>query len=108
MVEELPDVDLRPALHGAGGGSSIQSMASETGFDLKIRVTEFATSLKQAESGEYQAGAGEAGGERERGSKVPDPVLRRRLQRCEVGERVAAAHVPPRATGGRRVTGSRK
>src|SRR3954468_23461941 len=33
----------------------IQSMASETGFDLKIRVTEFATSLKQAESGEYQA-----------------------------------------------------
>jgi peptide/nickel transport system substrate-binding protein len=33
----------------------LQSMASETGFDLKIRVTEFATSLKQAESGEYQA-----------------------------------------------------
>jgi peptide/nickel transport system substrate-binding protein len=33
----------------------IQSMASETGFDLKIRVTEFATSLKQAEAGEYQA-----------------------------------------------------
>src|SRR3954469_11167950 len=32
----------------------IQSMASETGFDLKIRVTEFATSLKQAEAGEYQ------------------------------------------------------
>ncbi len=33
----------------------IQSMASETGFDMKIRVTEFATSLKQAEAGEYQA-----------------------------------------------------
>jgi peptide/nickel transport system substrate-binding protein len=33
----------------------IQSMASETGFEMKIRVTEFATSLKQAESGEYQA-----------------------------------------------------
>jgi peptide/nickel transport system substrate-binding protein len=33
----------------------IQSMASEAGFDLKIRVTEFATSLKQAEAGEYQA-----------------------------------------------------
>lgn len=33
----------------------IQSMASEAGFDMKIRVTEFATSLKQAESGEYQA-----------------------------------------------------
>src|SRR6202011_3551755 len=31
----------------------IQSMASETGFDMKIRVTEFATSLKQAEAGEY-------------------------------------------------------
>ena len=30
-------------------------MASETGFDMKIRVTEFATSLKQAEAGEYQA-----------------------------------------------------
>jgi peptide/nickel transport system substrate-binding protein len=33
----------------------IQSMAAETGFDMKIRVTEFATSLKQAEAGEYQA-----------------------------------------------------
>ena len=33
----------------------IQSMAAEAGFDLKIRVTEFATALKQAEAGEYQA-----------------------------------------------------
>ena len=33
----------------------IQSMASEAGFDMKIRVTEFATSFKQAEAGEYQA-----------------------------------------------------
>lgn len=33
----------------------IQSMAAETGFDMKIRLTEFATSLKQAEAGEYQA-----------------------------------------------------
>src|SRR5438128_9271542 len=33
----------------------IQSMAAETGLDLKIRVIEFATSLKQAEAGEYQA-----------------------------------------------------
>ncbi len=32
----------------------VQSMASEAGFDLKIRVTEFATSLKQAEDGEFQ------------------------------------------------------
>jgi peptide/nickel transport system substrate-binding protein len=32
----------------------IQSMAAEAGFDLKIRVTEFATSLTQAENGEYQ------------------------------------------------------
>ena len=32
----------------------VQSMAAEAGFDLKIRVTEFATSLKQAEDGEYQ------------------------------------------------------
>jgi peptide/nickel transport system substrate-binding protein len=30
-------------------------MAAEAGFDMKIRVTEFATSLKQAEAGEYQA-----------------------------------------------------
>ncbi len=30
-------------------------MAAEVGFDMKIRVTEFATSLKQAEAGEYQA-----------------------------------------------------
>ena len=33
----------------------VQSMAAEAGFDMKIRVTEFATSLKQAEGGEYQA-----------------------------------------------------
>jgi peptide/nickel transport system substrate-binding protein len=33
----------------------IQSMTAEAGFDLKIRVTEFATSLKQAEAGDYQA-----------------------------------------------------
>jgi peptide/nickel transport system substrate-binding protein len=33
----------------------VQSMASEARFDMKIRVTEFATSLKQAEAGEYQA-----------------------------------------------------
>ena len=33
----------------------IQSMAAKAGFDMKIRVTEFATSLKQAEAGEYQA-----------------------------------------------------
>jgi peptide/nickel transport system substrate-binding protein len=32
----------------------IQAMAAEAGFDLKIRVTEFATSLKQAEAGEFQ------------------------------------------------------
>jgi peptide/nickel transport system substrate-binding protein len=30
-------------------------MASEIGIDMKIRVTEFATSLKEAEAGEYQA-----------------------------------------------------
>jgi peptide/nickel transport system substrate-binding protein len=33
----------------------VQAMASEIGIDMKIRVTEFATSLKQAEAGEYQA-----------------------------------------------------
>ena len=33
----------------------VQAMAAEAGFDLKIRVTEFATSLKQSEQGEYQA-----------------------------------------------------
>ncbi|WP_315813090.1 ABC transporter substrate-binding protein [Bradyrhizobium sp. SZCCHNR2028] len=33
----------------------VQSMAAEAGFDLKIRVTELATSLKQAEAGDYQA-----------------------------------------------------
>ena len=32
----------------------LQSMVAETGFDLKLRVTEFATSLKQAEDGDYQ------------------------------------------------------
>jgi peptide/nickel transport system substrate-binding protein len=32
----------------------LQAMAGEVGFDLKIRVTEFATSLKQAEQGEFQ------------------------------------------------------
>src|SRR5688572_3270579 len=33
----------------------IQAMAAEAGFDMKIRVTEFATSLKSAEAGDYQA-----------------------------------------------------
>jgi len=33
----------------------LQSMASEAGFDLKIRVIEFATSFKQAQAGEFQA-----------------------------------------------------
>ena len=33
----------------------IQSMAAEVGFDMKIRVTEFATSLKEAEEGRFQA-----------------------------------------------------
>ena len=32
----------------------VQSMVAEAGFDLKIRVTEFATSLKQAEDGDYE------------------------------------------------------
>jgi len=33
----------------------IQAMAKEAGFDMKIRVTEFATSLKEAEQGRYHA-----------------------------------------------------
>ena len=33
----------------------IQAMAAEIGINMKIRVTEFATSLKAAEVGEYQA-----------------------------------------------------
>jgi peptide/nickel transport system substrate-binding protein len=33
----------------------IQAMAAEIGINMKIRVTEFATSLKQAELGNYQA-----------------------------------------------------
>ncbi|HYW64350.1 MAG TPA: ABC transporter substrate-binding protein [Bradyrhizobium sp.] len=32
----------------------IQAMAAEAGFDLKIRVIEFATSFKQAQAGEFQ------------------------------------------------------
>ena len=33
----------------------IQAMAKEAGFDMKIRVTEFATSLKEGEQGKFQA-----------------------------------------------------
>jgi peptide/nickel transport system substrate-binding protein len=33
----------------------VQSMAAEAGFDMNIRVTEFASSLKAAEGGDYQA-----------------------------------------------------
>src|SRR5262245_59868152 len=33
----------------------IQAMAKDAGFDMKIRVTEFATSLKEAEDGRFQA-----------------------------------------------------
>jgi peptide/nickel transport system substrate-binding protein len=32
----------------------VQSMAAEAGFDLKIRVVEFATTFKQAQAGEFQ------------------------------------------------------
>jgi peptide/nickel transport system substrate-binding protein len=35
-------------------GEVIQAMAAEIGINMKIRVTEFATSLKQAEQGNYQ------------------------------------------------------
>lgn len=33
----------------------IQSMVGEAGFDLKIRVSDFATAFKQAQAGEFQA-----------------------------------------------------
>ena len=33
----------------------LQAMTGEAGFDVKIRVTEFATSLKEAEAGSFQA-----------------------------------------------------
>jgi len=33
----------------------VQSMAAEAGFDMKIRVVEFATTFKQAQAGEFQA-----------------------------------------------------
>src|SRR5262249_17358728 len=33
----------------------VQAMAAEAGFDMRIRVTEFATSLKASEQGDYQA-----------------------------------------------------
>ncbi len=33
----------------------IQAMASEAGFDMKIRITEFATSLKEANEGKFEA-----------------------------------------------------
>ncbi|HEY8384015.1 MAG TPA: ABC transporter substrate-binding protein [Microvirga sp.] len=33
----------------------IQAMAAEAGFDMKIRLVEFATGLKEAEDGRYQA-----------------------------------------------------
>jgi peptide/nickel transport system substrate-binding protein len=33
----------------------LQSMVAEAGFDLKIRLIEFATSFKQAQAGEFQA-----------------------------------------------------
>jgi peptide/nickel transport system substrate-binding protein len=36
-------------------GEVIQAMAAEAGFDMKIRVVEFATGLKEAEEGRYQA-----------------------------------------------------
>ena len=32
----------------------VQSMAAEAGFDIKVRVVEFATTFKQAQAGEFQ------------------------------------------------------
>ena len=36
-------------------GEVIQSMASEAGFDVHLRATEFATTLTLSEQGDYQA-----------------------------------------------------
>jgi peptide/nickel transport system substrate-binding protein len=36
-------------------GEVIQAMAAEAGFDMKIRLVEFATGLKEGEDGRYQA-----------------------------------------------------
>jgi len=36
-------------------GEVLRAMAGEAGFDLKIRVTEFATSINEAEQGRFQA-----------------------------------------------------
>jgi peptide/nickel transport system substrate-binding protein len=47
MVPQLPET--RQA------AEVIQAMAAEAGFDMKIRVVEFATSLKEAEDGRFQA-----------------------------------------------------
>jgi peptide/nickel transport system substrate-binding protein len=40
---------------GRQAAEVLQAMAAEAGFDLKIRVTEFATSLNEAEQGRFQA-----------------------------------------------------
>jgi len=46
MVANNPDTEQ--------AGEVIQSMAAEAGFDIKIRLVEFATSFKQVQAGEFQ------------------------------------------------------
>ena len=56
----------------------LQAMATEAGFDLKIRVTEFATSLKEAEEGRFQAFfIGWSGPRRSRRQQLHLPQVRR-------------------------------
>jgi peptide/nickel transport system substrate-binding protein len=40
---------------GRQAAEVLQAMAAEAGFDLRIRITEFATSIKEAEEGRFQA-----------------------------------------------------
>jgi ABC-type transport system substrate-binding protein len=56
----------------------LQAMAGEVGFDLKIRVTEFATSLNEAEQGRFQAYfVGWSGPHRPRRQPLQLPEVRR-------------------------------
>jgi len=52
-----PSVDLMTATTADAQkiGQVVQAMASEAGFDVKIRSTEFATSLDMADKGQYEA-----------------------------------------------------
>ena len=80
----------------------IQAMAAEVGINMKIRVTEFATSLKQAETGEFQAYLLAWSGRTDPdGNTLYLPQVQRAAEQCRLLQRGGRQAARPGAHGRR-------